>query len=400
MAIPLLITTIIGLIFGPKQAERGLGQIRFAIVDEDNSALTRLLHGGLNQREFKEHFDPVFLERAEAMKQVQAGKLSAMLLIPRGFTRGYLTSTNAVTLELMKNPAESIHPAVLEELLEVLVTGMDAIKRQFGSELPEWQAVLDGPGDYHRVSELIVRAGDKVEAARKMLFPPRVTYNKGRAAEKVAASGSSGSSGPKFNIFGFLLPGLAAMFLLFLGENATRDLHRELEQRTVQRFQTLHPYLYQFVASKLLFCLVFLLLSSAVMLGGGGLIFRFAWHDPLAIVLLTMAYCLFASGLMTLFPALISDSRGAQVLASMTAMVMGLAGGGTFPARQLPAFLREHICPLLPNYWYTEAVRSLNFEPHPGGWIGVCLRMSVVGLVFMIVAAVLLQRSLERGRTE
>src|ERR1043166_1510471 len=247
MAIPLLITTIIGLIFGPKQAERGLGQIRFALVDEDNSALTRLLHGGLNQREFKEHFDPVFLERAEAMKQVQAGKLSAMLLIPRGFTRGYLTSTNAVTLELMKNPAESIHPAVLEELLEVLVTGMDAIKRQFGSELPEWQAVLDGPGDYHRVSELIVRAGDKLEAARKMLFPPRVTYTKGRPVEQPAASGPAV---PKFNIFGFLLPGLAGMFLLFLGENATRDLHRELEQRTVQRFQTLHPYLYQFVASK------------------------------------------------------------------------------------------------------------------------------------------------------
>jgi len=87
LAIPLLITCIIGLIFGPKSKEPGLGRIRFAIVDEDNSALTRLLHGAVNQREANEHFDPVFLERAEALKQVQAGKLSAMLLIPQGFTR-------------------------------------------------------------------------------------------------------------------------------------------------------------------------------------------------------------------------------------------------------------------------------------------------------------------------
>jgi len=351
----------------------------------------------LNQRELNEHFEPIFLDRPEALKRVHAGELSALLLIPQGFTRGYLASTNTVRLELVKNPAESIHPAVLEELLQVLVTGLDALKRQLGSELPEWQAVLDGRGDYHRVSELIVRAGDKFEGARKMLFPPRVIYNKGRTAEQPAASGKAV---PRFNIFGFLLPGLAGMFLLLLGENATRDLHRELEQRTVQRFRTLHPHLYQFVASKLLFCLVFLWLSSAVMLGGGGLIFRIAWRDPLAIALLTTAYCVFAGGLMTLLPALVSEARSAQVLGSVLAMLLGLAGGSMFPAQQLPAFLRHHICPLLPNFWYTEAVRSVTFEPHPAAWLGVCLRLAVLGVVLMVTAAILLERSLEKGRQE
>ena len=79
-----------------------------------------------------------------------------MLLIPAGFTRGYLAWTNAVSLVLVKNPAESIHPAVLEELLEVLVTGLDALKRQFGSELPEWQAVLASDPD-NKSAQLYIR---------------------------------------------------------------------------------------------------------------------------------------------------------------------------------------------------------------------------------------------------
>jgi hypothetical protein len=102
---------------------------------------------------------------------------------------------------------------------------------------------------------------------------------------------------------------------------------------------------------------------------------------------------------MTLFPALVADARSAQVLASMAAMMLGLAGGSTFPAQQLPAFLREHVCPLLPNYWYTEAMRSVAFESH-GEWLGVCLRMAVLGMALIVAEVVLLQRSLERGRAE
>ena len=54
---------------------------------------------------------------SDSERQLRDNKISAMLVIPAGFTRSYFASTNAVTLELVKNPAESINPAVLEELL-------------------------------------------------------------------------------------------------------------------------------------------------------------------------------------------------------------------------------------------------------------------------------------------
>src|SRR5438128_8793679 len=49
LAVPLVITGLIGAIFGPKSNTSALGRIRFAVVDEDDSVLTKFLRGGLSQ---------------------------------------------------------------------------------------------------------------------------------------------------------------------------------------------------------------------------------------------------------------------------------------------------------------------------------------------------------------
>jgi len=62
----------------------------------------------------------------------------------------YLTAREPVSLELIKNPAESIHPAALEELLGAVGDGDERDFRNFQSEFPDWQAVLEGKTDYHK----------------------------------------------------------------------------------------------------------------------------------------------------------------------------------------------------------------------------------------------------------
>jgi ABC-2 type transport system permease protein len=411
LVIPLLITGLVGAVFGPKTGTNVLGRIRFAVVDEDDSAVTRMLRGSLNQGQAAEHLDPVFLARDEALKQLNDNQLSAAVIIPAGFTRNYLATTNVVTLELVKNPAESIRPAVLEELLGTVVTALDAIKQNFGSELPDWQAVFEGQGDYHRAAELVVRAGDKLEAARRMLFPPRVMYTNvsstaGGSLGPVGPAAGAGGAGkskpadPGFNIFGYLLPGMASMFLLFLAEISSRDLRREIEQRTLHRFATLHSDMYAFAVSKVLFCLLFLLLCGAVLLGGGGLIFHISWRQPLAVLSLTAGYCLFAGGFMTLLPVLVGNPNISQAVGNVLAMVIGMAGGSAMPADQFPPFLRNHISPLLPNFWYVRAMRAITIESQPGDWAWVSLKTALVGALLMITAALLLRRGLERGMRE
>jgi len=124
LALPLCITALIGLVFGPASKGGSLGQIKLAIVDQDNSVLSRFIRAGLDQGEAKKYLLVTFPEEAEALKQIKANQLSAVLIIPRGFTQSYLKGEPPVAFDLIKNPAQSSYPAIVEELAQVLVTAL------------------------------------------------------------------------------------------------------------------------------------------------------------------------------------------------------------------------------------------------------------------------------------
>jgi ABC-2 type transport system permease protein len=187
------------------------------------------------------------------------------------------------------------------------------------------------------------------------------------------------------------------MFLLFLAGNAMSDLYRELRQRTFERYQTLRDSLVPFLASKAVFAVVMLLLCSGIMLGGGGLIFRIHWQQPLALMTLTAGYTCFAAALFALLVALMPDERRAAVLNNMAGMALGLVGGCAFPANQLPAFLREHITPLMPSYWFVDTARNLQFGGANVAWGLVALKLVLLSVVLLTLAAMLFRRKFKMG---
>ena len=400
LIVPLAMTTLVGLIFGGHSDSGALGRIRFAVVDEDKTPLSDFLRGAANQREGGKYLEPVFMEREEALREINANKISAVLIIPTNFMRDYLTAREAVSLELIKNPAESVHPAVLEELLGAVVTALNAVSRNFNSEFPEWRAVLEGREDYHKVSALIERAGDKFKTAKKYIYPPLVSYEKEAPADESKSSAAAKAGGAKGGdadgVFAYLLIGFSGMFLLFIAGSAMSDLYRELRQHTFERYQTLRDSLVPFLASKAVFGVVMLLLCSGIMLGGGGLIFRIHWQQPLALLTLTVGYTCFMAALFAVFVALMPDERHAAVLNNLAAMGMGLAGG-VFPPQQLPAFLREHITPYLPSYWFVATARNLQDGGTGVAWGWVALKLAALGVVLIVLAAILFRRRFQSG---
>ncbi len=419
LIVPLAMTALLGMVFGGNSDSGALGRIRFAVVDEDKSVLSDFLRGAVNQNKAGEHLEPVFMERTNALRLVNENKISAVLIIETNFMRNYLTGREPVSLELIKNPAESIHPAVLEELLGAVVTALNAVSRNFNSEFPEWQAVFEGKEDYHKASLLVERAGDKLQAVKKFINPPLVGYEKeddsestNATANTVNANGSDthrtaaktvekknarSNSDSLQTMFAYLLLGLSAMFLLFLGQNAMTDLHRELRQRTFERYQTMHPQLWPFIVSKIVFAVVVLLICSAVMLGGGGLVFQIHWQNPLPLLALVFGYACFIAALFAVLVALVPDERRAGVLNNVAAMALGLAGGCAFPASQLPAFLREHITPLMPSNWFVETARNLQFNSPGVAWGIVLLKLAICSVLLTALAAMLFRRKFKTG---
>jgi ABC-type multidrug transport system permease subunit len=358
IALPLCITAIIGMVFG-RGTSNEIGRVRFALVDEDQSMVSSLIRRGIEQNDAKSHLDPVFLDRKTALAQINRNELSGAIIIPADFTGDYMASGGSAKLELVKNPAESIQPALLEEMAGLIVTKLNL----HGDDDPRFSRVGWSTHD---------------EA---------IPHPSGRTREEKA---------PAFSIFAWALPGMTAMFLIFLASSAMTDFQREVRIGTLERFHTLREAMLPFIAGKVVFALVFLLICAAIMLGGGGLIFGIRWNHPLVLIALTAAYAAFAAGLAALQAASISDERRGNTFGSIAGIVLGTAGGCTFPRGDLPAFVANHITPLLPSYWFADAARNLQ-SGSPEAWLPVALGLMVLGAILIAGAVAVINRRLSTG---
>ncbi len=185
------------------------------------------------------------------------------------------------------------------------------------------------------------------------------------------------------------------MFLLMLASQGMTDLHRELWRRTFERYHTMRERLLPFVAGKALFTVVIVSVGAAILLEGGQWLFGFRWPRPLELGGLTLAYVCFATGLMALSVAIVPDEHRANALNNVLSMFLAAAGGCMFPAEQFPAFMREHLCPLLPTYWYVTTTRELWWAE--ASWFIPAAKLAAVGALCVALAAVLLKRRLQKG---
>ena len=405
LCLPLVITGLLGMVFAGanKQDGGGMGRIKLAVVDEDDSAVTRLLRGALNQEQAARHIEAEFLPRAEALRKVTNNLVAAALILPADLTRQYLVGEGRITLTLVKNPAQMFHPAIVEEAVSVVTTALNAVARNFRPDLVEWRALFlrDSRPGFREIGDLVAKTGERIDIAWRRLDPIPVVYERETRKDEAGSSGTlgrKGGPGSGFNLFAFLLPGLTAMFLMFLADVAMRDLHREVRFRTFDRYNTLPPGVTLFVASKVAFTFIILAIGSGILLGGGSLLFGFRWRDPWAVVVLAAGLSVFSGGLMAALNAWVGGEKKADVINSMVAMALGMAGGCAFPSEALPTFLREHVTPWLPPNWFVEAVRSTQIEGYSGGgWLVLAGRMLILGLLLTVLAAWRMRRRLEQG---
>ncbi len=407
LALPIAITAIIGLVFGGQGNDNSLGRIRFGVVENDKSAISDLLRGAATQGKAGQFLEPVFLERDEAERQLKDDKLAAILVIPPNFASNYLMGEK-VQLELIKNPAQEIHPTVLNELFGVVVSGLNAVSRNLNSEFPKWRAVFEDDSDYHEIARLVDETGSKLHAARGYLFPPLITFTnalveQSNAAPKLsanavnAASTTAAAAEPeqKFNLFAYMLVGMAGMFLLSLASQGMIELHGELFNRTFERYCALRQNLLPFIFAKMIFTVVIVYMGAAVIFWGGQVMFHFHWTHPLQLAALTLAYVVFCAGLMSVTVSFMPDERRANTLNNMLSMVLSMAGGCMFPPDNLPAVMRDYVMPLLPTFWFATAGRGLWWPD--GGWTAAAAKLAVTGLACAILAAFIFKRRFGKG---
>ncbi len=379
----------------------GSGQMpkaKLAVVDLDDTLLTRFISGGFNHGPLPDLLEAIPADSAEAIALVRGDKVSAALIIPKGFTDAYLGGGTA-RLDLIRNPAQYILPSILEEVVATMAEGGFYIREMFAGPIAEIRGLIDAPGASPGapagappdavVAGISTSINQVMNRSARYVFPPVIDLKTDSAGEK---------RGPGLNLIAFFLPGMIVLSLLFLGQTLALDVWEEVKAGTLRRTAASPNPMGVILNGKVLAGVAVLMLIMAVLfvlawgvtrLPAAGMI-RGYW-TALAIGAMVLAFMQW----LVLLPR---REQGASLLSTAVIMPSALVGGGFFPIESMPQALRG-IVVYTPVGWAVERVKDAIMERPPGAWeAGPVLAVCVAGTaLFLAMAHLQAKRRLARG---
>jgi len=390
---PLVFAGMVGMAFSPSTgSDSALPVITILVVDHDGDLLANALQNATGNEEFSRRFDLKWIEEEdEARRMMDNGEASALLILPENFTADLLDGKQA-TLTLIKNPAESILPQVVEEMTGVLGVFLDTGVRILGEPLKTGSETFKGVDkdgslfpDNQALVALTLQAADKIRPISRYVFPPAVTFETvsesdldpaallaaaapdtiedlrkrqaAAAGEEVAGDAAADDGG--FNIFAVLLPMVSLMSILFMSDNGMRDLLAEEKAGTLTRQFASPAGVGRVLAGKIVLSLV-ICAAAMLLLAVAGM--TLGWI-PTSIslagsVLQVGAIALAATGLSSFVYGFARSERSASTFQSALVMGMSMLGGSMVPYNQMPDFLKA-MAPYTVNYWGIRGLTDL-----------------------------------------
>ena len=377
-----------------------MAPIKVALVDEDGGYVKGFFERVAGDPEFEEYFDLSFLEREEALALINDNELSGVIVVPEGFVEGYVEEADeTLSLQLVKNPAQSVYPAIIEEGMEALVTGLNTLARTFRGDLKGWIDFLDDD-DRTLFSDTLILMGllqdtvDHFDAAREYLNPPLVGFESETRSEEAEEEEETDAG---FNVFAWIYIGMAGMFMLMVANAMNSDLYREARFRSLQRFNTLHEGMFVFVAEKMALTVLVTLIAAAIMFLGSALVFGFSWAAPVPVTSIVLCYAVCAAGLTGFIAVLAGKEKRADNMNTVIIMGFAVLGGAMFEPKQLPSVFRDYITPYLPTNWFISVIRDLQFGEGGVAWTMVAIKLLLCGLVLVALSSYLFHRRLVKG---
>jgi ABC-type polysaccharide/polyol phosphate export permease len=396
LCFPLLFAGMIALAFGRGD---GVPRVRMLVANEDDGLLAGGVASVFTSQQASKYFDGKTVTEAQGRALMDAGKASALLTIPKGFTRDVLDG-KPVTLRLLRNPSEGILPEIAEQTAGALTDVLDGGRRVFSKPIDDLRPLLEDDGKAPSDADVVaisLAVKREIEGMSGIVLPPAISL------ESELFDNVSSKPGPaKPNdaapsaIFLLVLPGVAVYGLFLVADQGMRDIMTERTLGTLRR-QLAGPVRPELVILGKATFTAILAASAIVVLAAVGAAALRARVSVSAFVLVSGALVLAVTGTTSMVYGLARTERQASTLGNMLFLMMGFLGGGFIRVEGLPAVVRS-IAPFTPLYWGTQGYRRL--LENGAGVSGIATHAAVLaamGLLFLGIGAAALRRSAREG---
>ncbi len=394
LAFPLVFSGMMALAFGG--SDSGLPRARLLVEDLDGGLAGGLIQSFLGADQVSEFLETVKVG-AEGRQMIEDGEASALLVIPAGTTAA-LAGGEPVTLEMVRNPSQTILPEIAEQvaavMVDVLGVGARVLRSQAeGLELGAIESVDDlGDEDFARLA--ISLRGLFTKGASYVAEPPIAFEAATLDEEEEEAEGGASTT---VMILLFVLPGISVYALFVIGDQMMRDVLTEARLGTLKRQLSAPVTGGQILFAKVLLTAIVASIALVILATFAATLAPEPVDLP-GFALLSLALVLAVTGFSALIYSLVRTEAQGGAVTGLLYVALAFSGGSFVPLDNMPAVVRG-IAPVSPFYWGTRGFQDLLTG---GGLEAVLAPVAILGglgLVGLVAGSILLQRKVRRGET-
>jgi ABC-2 type transport system permease protein len=336
----------------------------YAVVDQDRGDVARgLVDGPLAGLE---EADVATIEtmatEAEARAAVDAGEVSAAIVIAPGFTSSVRAGEPAELL-VIGGPS-----GLASEIAR-------SVLASFGSRVTAVQVAVHTAAEAAGTAPDPATAGALAQAAVEA--PPPIVVEAEAAADRSASS------------ITFYGASMAVLFVFFAAQFGVLGLLAERRNGTLARMLAAPIAPATILLGKVLVSLVVAAVSMTVIVVATTLLLGADWGDPLGVAALVVAVSLAATGIATLIVGFARTEDQASSFIAIVAMTLAIFGGSFFRMSQAPEGMAAFSI-LTPHAWFIRGVDEL---AGGGGLVSALGPIAVLTLVGVVTGGIGLLRA-------
>lgn len=366
---PLLLTGLIYFAFGGMSGgDVSITAIKVGVVNTDQLPAGSVLEAPIGDNIRSMFFDESvkswitasdYPDEANARAALDKQEIGVAILIPKDFTEQYLSGKKDTPVLIVSDPTLSIGPAVVEDMVTMMVDGVagGGIAIQTVIERQQANGIQTDPAQMMSWAQ---RYGDWYKDFQRNLF-----HHPEKAALVLVtpSAGESNTADPINKMMGLTLAGQMIFFAFFTGAYSMMSILLEDEEGTLARLFTTPTNRTSILAGKFMAVFFTVILQGIVLMIAGHYAFGINWGEPAGVALALAGQVIAATGLGVLLMAFVKNTRqGGPVL-----------GGGLTALGMLGGLFTANIPGGMPGALNTIA----NFTPQ--GWVLKAWRMVMDG---------------------
>src|SRR6266498_664908 len=363
---PLMLTGLIYFAFGGMSGgDVSMTAIKVGLVNADRLPADAVLEAPIGEDIRSMFFDDSvkswitasdYTDKASARAAVNKQEIGVAVIIPQNFTERYLSGEKDTPVLILSDPTLSIGPAVVEDMVTMMVDGVavGGIALQTIMERQQANGIQTDPA---QIPSWIERYGNWYKDFQRDLF-----HHPDKAALVIVApsAGETETVDPIQKMIGLTMAGQMIFFAFFTGAYSMMSILREDEEGTLARLFTTPTDRTSILTGKFLAVFITVILQGLVLMVAGHYAFGINWGNPAGIALALTGQVIAATGLGVLLIAFVKNTRQGGAVLGGGLTTLGMLGGlftATVPGG-MPAALNT-IGNFTPQGWLLKTWRMV-----------------------------------------